>query len=71
MKFKIDEKSVLTIIDDKKEIVVNTDKFELIELMKKIQDHLLGCETGKTEKVATYTYKYNPRSQRHEKVLDE
>ena len=62
MKFKIDDTSKLTIIDDKKEIVFMTDKSDLRILMKTIQEHL-NKDDNKQE---FYGYGYNPRTKRLE-----
>ena len=72
MKFKIENNSNLTIVDDKKEIIIHTDKFDLKELMLMIQEHLLE-DIDETE-IATsnkgVNYKFNPRSGRLERVIE-
>lgn len=65
MKFKINENSNLSIIDDKKEIIIHTDRHELEDLMNKIKVHLEETKENKS-----YTYVYNPRSRRLEKKED-
>ena len=63
MKFKIDESSRLTIVDDKKEVIIDTDKADLKELVKIIENHIKNNEEPK--KVGT-AYGYNPRTRRIE-----
>ena len=63
MKFKIEDNSYLSIIDDKKETIIHTDRHELEELMNVIKKYLEDTEAKKT-----CTYKFNPRSRRLEKV---
>jgi hypothetical protein len=68
MKFLINENSNLVIIDDKKETIINTDRYELTQLMKHIQEYLIKEDTEKSaEDKKGYTYRYNPRSRRIEK----
>lgn len=74
MKFKVIENGNLTIKDDKKETVIYSDRYNLIDLMKTIQSFLLGETSEKNiekAKAETYVYRYNPRSKRHEKVFIE
>lgn len=61
MKFTIEENGNLTIVDDKKTLILNTDKFDLIALKESIENYI--C---KDEKKVSSTYKYNPRSKRLE-----
>lgn len=63
MEFKIDESSRLTIIDDKKEIIISTDKSDLKILSKLIDKHI--NQDSKEEKVGS-AYGYNPRTKRIE-----
>ena len=63
MKFKIENNSYLSIIDDKKETIIHTDRHELEELMIVIKNYLES-----TEKSKSCIYVYNPRSKRLEKV---
>lgn len=63
MKFKIEDNSYLSIIDDKKETIIHTDRHELEELMNTIKKYLEDTEVKKA-----YTYRFNPRSRRLEKV---
>lgn len=65
MEFKIDENSYLSIIDDKKETIIHTDRHELEELMNEIKKYLEDTAPKKT-----YTYRFNPRSRRLEKVSE-
>lgn len=73
MKFKITENGNLSIIDDKKETIIHSDRYDLTVLMKTIQSFLLG-EVSENEKVEdkpkSYFYQYNPRSKRLEKVFE-
>lgn len=72
MKFKITENGNLSIIDDKKETIIHSDRYDLTVLMKTIQSFLLGETPAEVveEKKETYVYRYNPRSKRHEKVIE-
>lgn len=71
MKFLINENSNLVIIDDKKETTINTDRYELTQLMKHIHEYLIKEDTDKpAEDKRGYTYRYNPRSRRLEKVIE-
>ena len=71
MKFLINENSNLVIIDDKKEININTDRYELTQLMKHIQEYLIKEDTEKpAEDKKSYYYRYNTRSRRLEKVIE-
>lgn len=71
MKFLINENSNLVIIDDKKEITINTDRYELTQLMKHIQEYLIKEDTEKpAEDKRSYYYRYNTRSRRLEKVIE-
>ena len=72
MKFKITENGNLSIIDDKKETVIHSDRYDLTVLMKTIQSFLLGETPAEVveEKKETYVYRYNPRSKRLEKVIE-
>ena len=63
MKFEINENSYLTIKDDKKETVIQTDKHELQQLMETIKKYL-----DDTAKKKSYAYRFNLRSRRLEKV---
>lgn len=63
MKFKIDDNSYLSIIDDKKETIIHTDRHELEELMNTIKKYFEDTAVKKA-----YTYRFNPRSRRLEKV---
>lgn len=73
MKFKITENGNLSIIDDKKETIIHSDRYDLTVLMKTIQSFLLG-EASENEEVEdkpkNYFYRYNPRSKRLEKVFE-
>lgn len=72
MRFKITENGNLSIKDDKKETIIHSDRYDLIDLMKTIQSFLLG-ETPEKEievKKESCVYRYNPRSKRHEKVIE-
>ena len=66
MKFKIDESSRLTITDDKKEIIISTDKADLKMLKKIIEEHIEEVETP----VKSSAYGYNPRTRRIEHLLN-
>lgn len=66
MKFTIGEKGNLTIVDDKKTLILETDKFDLIALKEKIEEYL-----DNTEKKISSTYRYNPRSKRLELTIEE
>lgn len=66
MKFTIGEKGNLTIVDDKKTLVLETDKFDLIALKEKIEQYLEN-----TENKTTSVYRYNPRSKRLELTIEE
>lgn len=73
MKFKITENGNLSIIDDKKETIIHSDRYDLTVLMKTIQSFLLGeaSENEKAEdKPKSYFYQYNPRSKRLERVYE-
>lgn len=73
MKFKITENGNLSIIDDKKETIIHSDRYDLTVLMKTIQSFLLGeaSENEKAEdKPKSCLYQYNPRSKRLEKVYE-
>lgn len=63
MKFKIEDNSCLSITDDKKETIIHTDRHELKELMNTIKKYLEDTAVKKA-----YTYRFNPRSRRLEKV---
>jgi hypothetical protein len=63
MKFKIEDNSYLSIIDDKKETIIHTDRHELKELMNTIKEYLKDTSEQKA-----YVYRFNPRSRRLEKV---
>ena len=63
MKFKIEDNSYLSITDDKKETIIHTDRHELEELMNTIKTYLENTVVKKA-----YTYRFNPRSCRLEKV---
>lgn len=63
MKFKIDDNSYLSIIDDKNETIIHTDRHELEELMNTIKKYFEDTAVKKA-----YTYRFNPRSRRLEKV---
>ena len=65
MKFKIDESSRLTITDDKKEIIISTDKADLKMLKKIIEEHIEEVETP----VKSGGYGYNPRTRRIEPLF--
>lgn len=70
MKFLINENSNLVIVDDKKETIIHTDRYELMELMRAIQDFLLGVDVKEEEKKENkYVYRFNPRSRRLEKTI--
>ena len=73
MKFKITENGNLSIIDDKKETIIHSDRYDLTVLMKTIQTFLLG-EASENEEVEEkpkgYFYRYNSRSKRLEKVVE-
>lgn len=62
MRFKIDDTSKLSIIDDKQEFVFMTDKADLRILMKTIEEHLNKDD----EKKDFFGYGYNPRTKRLE-----
>lgn len=62
MKFKIDETSKLTIVDDKREIIIGTDKADLKSLLKVIEEHIKNVE----EPTKGSAYGYNPRTKRIE-----
>lgn len=66
MKFTIGEKGNLTIVDDKKTLILETDKFDLVALKEKIEEYL-----DSTEKKISSTYRYNPRSKRLELTIEE
>lgn len=69
MKFKIQENGNLSITDDNKETIIHSDRFDLITLMKTIQDYLIdGTSVDSENNTTNYTYRYNPRSKRLEKV---
>ena len=73
MKFKITENGNLSIIDDKKETIIHSDRYDLTVLMKTIQSFLLGeaSENEKAEdKPKNCFYRYNTRSRRLEKVFE-
>ena len=72
MKFKITENGNLSIIDDKKETVIHSDRYDLTVLMKTIQSFLLGetPDENVEEKKKGCVYQYNPRSKRLEKVVE-
>ena len=63
MKFKIEDNSYLSIIDDKKETIIHTDRHELEELMNIIKKYLEDTAVKKA-----CPYRYNPRSRRLEKI---
>lgn len=63
MKFSINEKFNLTIVDDKKTLILESDKYDLMALKEIIEKSLNEIE----EKKSCYMV-YNPRSQRLEKV---
>ena len=63
MKFKIEDNSYLSISDDKKESIIHTDRHELEELMNTIKTYLENTVVKKA-----YTYRFNPRSRKLEKV---
>ena len=65
MKFTIGEKGNLTIVDDKKTLILETDKFDLIALKEKIEEYIKS-----TEKKVSSVYRYNPRSQRLELTVE-
>jgi hypothetical protein len=73
MKFKITENGNLSIIDDKKETIIHSDRYDLTVLMKTIQPFLLG-EASENEEVEDKPkgcfYRYNTRSRRLEKVIE-
>lgn len=66
MKFTIGEKGNLTIVDDKKILILETDKFDLVALKEKIEEYI-----DSTEKKISSTYRYNPRSKRLELTIEE
>lgn len=70
MKFKIKENGNLSIIDDNKETIIHSDRFDLIDLMKSVQSFLIGETKGEPieKETGCCYYVYNPRSQRLEKV---
>lgn len=73
MKFKITENGNLSIIDDKKETIIHSDRYDLTVLMKTIQSFLLGKATKNEkaeDKPKSCFYQYNPRSKRLEKVVE-
>lgn len=73
MKFKITENGNLSIIDDKKETIIHSDRYDLTVLMKTIQSFLLGEASENKEaedKPKSCFYQYNPRSKRLEKVIE-
>lgn len=65
MKFTIGEKGNLTIVDDKKTLILETDKFDLITLKEKIEEYLEN-----TDKPTSSVYRYNPRSKRLELTVE-
>lgn len=65
MKFTIGEKGNLTIVDDKKTLLLETDKYDLITLKEKIEEYLKS-----TEKTTSSVYRYNPRSKRLELTVE-
>ena len=68
MKFSIKENGNLTIVDDNKETVIHSDRFDLTELMKTIQDYLIAGTVVEDVVKPSFVYRYNPRSRRIEKV---
>lgn len=65
MKFSIKENGNLTIVDDNKETVIHSDRYDLKELMRTIQDYLIDEESK-----PNVSFRYNPRSRRIEKVVE-
>jgi hypothetical protein len=65
MKFTIGEKGNLTIVDDKKTLILETDKFDLITLKEKIEEYLKSAE-----KPTSSVYRYNPKSKRLELTVE-
>lgn len=66
MKFTISEKGHLTIVDDKKTIILETDKYDLIDLKEKIEDYL----NDKSENKGSFGgYGFNPRTKRLEPII--
>lgn len=65
MKFKINEQSHLIVTDDKKEITFMTDKSDLKEIVKIINDYLNKSE--RDEEI--HAYGYNPRTKRLEPII--
>ena len=65
MKFSINEKFNLTIVDDKKTLILESDKHDLIALKEIIEKSL-----GEIEEKKTCYMVYNPRSQRLEKKYE-
>ena len=65
MKFSINEKFNLTIVDDKKTLILESDKHDLIALKEIIEKSLEEVEEKKSCIMV-----YNPRSQRLEKMCN-
>lgn len=63
MRFKIDEQSKLTIVDDNRETIIGTDKADLRMLKEAIESHLGEGEENSGKGMA---YGYNPRTRRIE-----
>ena len=63
MKYRINESSHLSIVDDKKEIIIQTDKADLKELVKIIEKHIKESEESTVKATG---YGYNPRTNRME-----
>ena len=70
MKFKIKENGNLSILDDNKETIIHSDRFDLIDLLKTVQSFLIGETKGEPmeKKTDCNYYVFNPRSKRLEKV---
>jgi hypothetical protein len=69
MKFSIKENGNLTIVDDNKETVIHSDRYDLKELMRTIQDYLNGNNIDEEPKPKV-SFRYNPRSRRIEKIVE-
>lgn len=69
MKFSIKENGNLTIVDDNKETVIHSDRYDLKELKRTIQDYLIGDNIDEESKPKV-SFRYNPRSRRIEKIVE-